>query len=49
MSSPTDNMIADLAERDFIVFAGAGLSKATGIPIWKKALIQLNELMTPSG
>ena len=49
MSSPTDNMIADLAERDFIVFAGAGMSKATGIPIWKKALIQLNELAPVDG
>ncbi len=49
MSSPANNMIADLAERNFIVFAGAGMSKATGIPTWKKALIRLNELAPVDG
>jgi hypothetical protein len=49
MSSPADNMIADLAEREFIVFAGAGMSKATGIPTWKKTLIRLNELAPVEG
>jgi len=49
MSSSVDNMIADLAERDFIVFVGAGMSKATGIPTWKKTLIRLNELAPVDG
>lgn len=41
MSSPADNMIADLAERDFIVFAGAGIPNESNAPItWKKLLVE---------
>ncbi len=39
MSSPADNMIADLASREFIVFAGAGIPYESNPPItWDKLL-----------
>lgn len=39
MSSPIDNMIDDLAERDFIVFAGAGIPHESKPPItWEELL-----------
>jgi NAD-dependent SIR2 family protein deacetylase len=49
MSSPADNMIADLAERDFIVFAGAGMSRVTGVPKWRELLEKLNNLVALEG
>jgi len=38
MSNAADNMIADLAERDFIVFAGAGIPNGDGKVIWRELL-----------
>jgi len=39
MSNPADNMIADLARRKFIVFAGAGIPHESKPPItWKQLL-----------
>lgn len=39
MCNPKDNMIADLAERDFIVFAGAGIPHESSPPItWPELL-----------
>ncbi len=49
MSSPADNMIADLAEREFIVFAGAGMSKVTGVRGWRELLEALNGLVVLRG
>lgn len=49
MSSPADNMIADLAERDFIVFAGAGMSMVQGIKKWRDLLEVLNKLVGLEG
>jgi len=45
MSSPADNMIADLAKkRDFIVFAGAGIPNGDGKAIsWEKLLQAFKE------
>jgi len=49
MSNSTDNMIADLTERDFIVFAGAGMSKVTGVRGWRELLEALNGLVALEG
>lgn len=49
MSSPADNMIADLAERDFIIFAGAGMSMVQGIKKWRDLLKVLNKLVELEG
>ena len=49
MSSHKDNMIADLAERDFIIFAGAGMSKVTGVKGWRELLEALNGLVALEG
>lgn len=44
MSIPADNIIADLAKRDFIVFAGAGVPMESGPPItWKELLATFKE------
>lgn len=44
MSSPADNIIADLAKRDFIVFTGAGVPMESGPPItWKGLLATFKE------
>jgi NAD-dependent SIR2 family protein deacetylase len=49
MSDLADNMIADLADRDFIVFAGAGMSIGTGIKKWRELLGMLNNLVSLEG
>ena len=49
MSSPVENMISDLAERHFIVFAGAGMSKVTGVRGWRELLEALNGLVALEG
>ena len=49
MSTPADNAISDLAQRDFIVFAGAGMSSGTGIQQWRELLEALNGLVTLDG
>jgi len=41
MSNSTDNIIADLAKRDFIVFAGAGIPNGDGRPISWEELLQV--------
>ena len=38
MREDVANFIEDLSQRDFIVFAGAGIAKPTGIPDWKGLL-----------
>ena len=43
MTDPLDSMVDDLANRQFIVFAGAGMSKITGVEIWRDLLNVLNE------
>ena len=49
MCNPKDNMIDDLAKRDFIVFAGAGASMVTGIKKWRELLGVLNRLVALKG
>lgn len=49
MSNHADNMIADLAKRDFIVFAGSGMSSGTGILKWRELLEALNGLVKLGG
>lgn len=49
MCNPKNNMVADLAERDFIVFAGAGMSMVQGIKKWRDLLKMLNELVGLEG
>ena len=49
MSSPADNMIADLTERKFIVFAGAGMSMSQGVRKWRELLEELNGLVELKG
>ncbi len=43
------HIIDDLSKRDFIVFAGAGLSERTGIPLWCDLLKKLNEKHSLNG
>lgn len=43
MADYIDSMINDLGKRDFLVFAGAGISEVTGINKWKELLKVLNE------
>lgn len=49
MCNPKNNMVADLAERDFIVFAGAGMSMSQGIMKWRELLETLNGLVKLKG
>jgi len=42
-------MIVDLAKRDFIVFAGAGMSRVTGVRGWRELLEALNGLVVLEG
>jgi len=49
MGEGIDNFIDDLAKRDFIVFAGAGISTLTGICKWKDLLEALNERARVAG
>lgn len=49
MSSPVENMISDLAKREFLVFAGAGMSVDTGIKKWRELLKELNKLAPLNG
>lgn len=43
MREDVKNFIQDLSQRDFIVFAGAGIPKHTGIPDWKGLLKAMEE------
>ena len=43
MREDVANFIKDLSQGDFIVFAGAGIPKPTGIPDWKGLLKALDE------
>ena len=47
MCNPKNNMIADLAERDFIVFAGAGIPNGDGMPISWEELLQVFKKSEP--
>ena len=49
MCNPMNNMIADLAKRKFIVFAGAGMSTGQGISKWRELLETLNGLVKLKG
>lgn len=49
MDNPKDNMIEDLASRDFIVFAGAGMSLGQGVRKWRELLETLNGLVKLKG
>ncbi|MBN1971847.1 MAG: SIR2 family protein [Candidatus Delongbacteria bacterium] len=43
MQTARRELIEDLSQRDFIVFAGAGISEPTGIPLWKGLLKALEK------
>jgi hypothetical protein len=49
MSGSIDEFIEDLTKRDFIVFAGAGISTLTGIHKWRELLEALNKRTNIAG
>ena len=49
MDNPAEKMINDLVTRDFIIFAGAGMSRITGIKVWRELLEILNGLVKLNG
>ncbi len=42
MEKAKDNLIDDLSKREFIVFAGTGVSETTGVKLWEKILVDLD-------
>ena len=46
MKKAESNLIDDLSKRDFIVFAGTGAPETTGVKLWEKILIDLDEKQT---
>ncbi len=49
MQKARSELIDDLSQRDFIIFAGAGVSEPTGILLWKELLKALNEIQPLTG
>ncbi len=49
MQKARSDLIDDLSQRELIIFAGAGISEPTGIPLWKELLKALNETQPLDG